>query len=62
MIFFGENGKAHAQTDLMADTSADIANLDTFTEDNGILPGSSCYVIATSDLYVLDSTGTWKKQ
>ena len=46
------------EKDFYADAAADVADLPKM--DDGIAPGSTCLVIATSDVYMLDSTDTWK--
>lgn len=46
------------EKDFYADAAADVAALPTQEEDVEI--GSTCLVIATSDVYILDSTRTWK--
>lgn len=45
------------QYDFMADTAADISSLPT-TEDE-VAIGSGCLVIATGDVYVLNSQRQW---
>ena len=58
------------QTPFMADSTSDIANLPTMasegvqqgndTESNKkVKPGASCFVIATADVYVLNSEDVW---
>lgn len=47
---------------LGCDGSADVANLSDYAKSNNLKPGSSCYVIDTSELYMMKSNGTWKKQ
>lgn len=44
-----------------ADEEADVANLPTSDDDypNGIVPGSDCMVIESSNVYILGSDGTW---
>lgn len=42
---------------IYADTEADVADLPT-SEDE-IYPGSTCMVIETANVYMLDSTRTW---
>ena len=60
------------QRAFLADAVSDVSNLPTSStlgvkqgDDNEsykcVLPGSSCLVIATSELYMLDSTDTWVK-
>lgn len=60
------------QKAFFADAVADIANLPKTTaygvkqgddEDSckPVLAGSSCFVIATGEVYILDSTETWTK-
>lgn len=46
---------------LGCDTAADVVNLPTFAESNRLKPGSTCLCIATSDVYAMQSDGTWKK-
>ncbi len=40
----------------IADTEADIANLPTH-----VAPGSTCIVIESSNVYMLDNTKTWRQ-
>lgn len=47
---------------LGCDGTADVANLEAYAKSNNLKPGSSCYVIDTSELYMMKSNGTWKKQ
>lgn len=50
-----------ARMDLYADTAADLTGVTTF--DSIVLQsGSSAYDIATGDIYMLQSGGTWVKQ
>ncbi len=60
MIWFDENGKSGTQAPLKADSASDVANLPTFAEAHNLKPGSNCLVIATSDVYMMQSDGTWK--
>lgn len=46
---------------LACDGSADVANLPEYARSNGLKPGSSCLCIDTGDLYMMKSTGQWKK-
>ena len=46
------------EKDFIADTVSDVSSLPT-SEDE-VAPGASCLVIETSDVYMLDSTGTWR--
>lgn len=45
----------------IADEEADVANLPTSDDDypSGIVPGSDCLVIETSNVYILKSDRTW---
>lgn len=47
---------------LGCDGTADVANLPAYAKSNNLKPGSSCYVIDTQELYMMKSTGEWKKQ
>lgn len=52
-----ENGKEQYRlTEFVADDSSDIPNLPT-----NCLTGSSCIVIETSEVYMLNSKGEWKQ-
>ena len=44
--------------ELTCDTEADIASLPA---DKTIAPGSSCLVIESSNVYILNSNREWKK-
>lgn len=43
-------------SEFVADSASDIQNLPVQPE---VATGSSCLVIATGDVYVLNSTGNW---
>ena len=45
------------QYDFMADTASDVSSLPTAEEDVAV--GSSCFVIATGDVYILNSIRHW---
>ena len=46
-------------TEFVADTEADVQNLPT--DLNKVYPGSTCIVVATSEVYMLNSSGAWVK-
>ena len=46
---------ATAVVELIADTDADVTSLSTH-----YAPGSTCIVVASSSVYILDNTKTWK--
>ena len=48
---------ASKQYDILADTAADVSSLPTTEED--IAVGSSCLVIGTGDVYILNSQRQW---
>ena len=50
------NETAAYVTELVADTAADVSNLPVQPE---VATGSTCFVIATGDVYMLKSTRTW---
>lgn len=54
--FLSENGNkpAYGKVSYVADTAADIANLPKTDK-----PGSTCFVIATSDVYMLNTKQKW---
>ena len=41
------------------DTVADIATLPTHTTDRTVLPGSSCLVVETGAVYILNGQDVW---
>lgn len=45
---------------LGCDTAADVADLPAFAESNRLKPGSTCLVVATSEVYMMKSDKTWK--
>lgn len=51
----GEHSTAYV-TEYVADTTADVADLPT---NNA--PGSTCIVIETADVYMLNNKKEWKK-
>ena len=61
-IFFEKGSMQGRQASIYADGASDVANLDTFTEENHLKAGSDCYVIATGDVYMLDSEMNWVLQ
>lgn len=61
MIWFADESKTKSvQAELRADSTSDVPNLPDFATEHDLKPGSSCLVIATGTLYMLDSTETWK--
>lgn len=42
----------------VADTVADVKNLPT---DNSVYPGSTCFITATSEVYMLNASKQWVK-
>lgn len=44
------------------DDATDVANLPTFAETNKLPMGTKAYNIDNGDVYILKSTGEWKKQ
>lgn len=61
MIWFADNQHSGTQVELRADSDSDIANLPQFAIDHSLKPGSSCLVIGSSVVYMMDSTGDWKQ-
>lgn len=47
---------------LGCDETSDVQKLPAYAKYKNIKPGSTCYVVDTGDLYMLKSTGVWKKQ
>ena len=62
MIGGNNSVKSGSIADVFCDSSADVVNLAQFAKDNNLSMGSTCYVIDTGELYILKSTGEWKKQ
>ena len=50
-----DNGREQKTTEYIADSITDIQNLPT----NGVTPGSTCFVIENSALYMLNSQKQW---
>lgn len=50
------NETQYALTEYIADTESDVANLPITC-----LPGSTCIVIETSEVYMMNSQKQWKK-
>ena len=46
-------------TEFVADTEADIKDLPTDTSK--VFPGSTCIIVATSDVYMLNNNQEWVK-
>lgn len=62
MIFNISQNDMDGVANLGCDGTADVANLVEYARSNRLKPGSSCYVIDTSELYMMKSNGQWKKQ
>lgn len=45
-------------TEFVADAASDVSNLPVQPE---VATGSTCFVIATGDVYMLNSAGSWTK-
>ena len=75
MYFYDERVRTYGssrQVDFFADEASDINNLPTTSTDGVkqgendvsnkiVAPGSSCFVIATGDKYILNSNDEWIK-
>lgn len=59
MIWLGPGENTGTQAQLKADAYSDVANLPAFATANDLKPGSSCLVIATSTVYMMNSQGQW---
>lgn len=62
MIFPMSMNDMDGVANLGCDGTADVQNLPAYARSNNLKPGSNCYVIDTSELYMMKSTGEWKKQ
>ena len=60
MIWFDEDGKTGTQAPLKADGTSDVANLPAFAKAHDLKPGSNCFIIQTSQVYMMQSDETWK--
>ena len=47
---------------LYLDETSDVADLEQYAEDNKLTAGQAAVVIETGEVYLLKSTGEWKKQ
>lgn len=47
-------------SEIVADSVDDIPNLPT-NASHGLDPGSTCFVIASTDIYMLNNADEWKK-
>ena len=57
-----DNGKTGTNVlNLVADTAADISNLQSQWSDK-CAPGSTAVCVETGDTYMMKSTGTWNRQ
>jgi len=54
------NTSSSCVVDILADSNADIANLPT-KASAGIEAGSTCIVVATSEVYILNNQDEWVK-
>ena len=60
-IWFADESKTYGvQAELRADGTSDVADLPDFATEHNLKAGSSCLVIASGALYMMDSTETWK--
>lgn len=61
-IWFEQDSKTKdCQAELRADSASDVADLADFATEHNLKAGSSCLVIASGSLYMMDSTETWKE-
>ena len=60
MIWLAKGENIGTQCELRADGSSDIADLPKFATDNNLKAGSTCLVIDSSEVYMLNSSGEWK--
>lgn len=60
-IWFKQGTMQGRQASLYADGQADVANLDAFTMENHLKAGSDCFIIDTSEVYLLNSEMLWHK-
>lgn len=60
MIWFAEGSSQGNQAECRADNASDVAKLPDFAERNHLKPGSTCLIIDTSEVYMMDSQGNWK--
>ena len=61
-IYFQKGSTQGTQASIYADSASDVEDLQKFAEWNNLKGGSSCFVIATGDVYMLDSELEWHKQ
>lgn len=47
---------------LACDAATDVANLPAYAEANGLRLGTDCIVVATGDVYIMQSDFTFVKQ
>ena len=62
MIGGKDTVKTDAIADFFCDDDNDLKDLPKFAQDNKLSMGSTCYCIDTASLYMMKSTGEWKKQ
>ena len=60
MIWYADDQHAGMQCELRADSSADVAKLPQFAQEQRLKPGSSGLIIDTSEVYMMRSDGQWK--
>lgn len=58
-IWFAPGQNQGIQAELRADGTADVANLEAFAAANFLKPGSTCLVIQESNIYMMQSDGSW---
>lgn len=60
-IYFQKGSHQGSQASVYADHASDVNDLEKFGQDNHLRGGSDCVVIATGDVYLMDSELKWHK-
>lgn len=61
-IWFADDSKTYGvQAELRADSSSDVSDLPDFAIEHNLKKGSSCLIIASGTLYMMDSTEAWRE-
>lgn len=58
-IWFASNQNQGTQAECYADSASDVTDLETFARENHLKPGSSCLILSTSEVYMLNTEGQW---
>lgn len=58
----GANIKTGVIAQVFCDSTSDVTDLEQYARDHDLRQGSTAYVIANGDVYMMQSDYTWVKQ